>query len=166
MPGLVAVEENIPWQPMKDSKTLRQLQQPAFPSRRKVRTAFDDERKDTMSIDWKIIRCIAALSLILIAGSATATWVAAQDPTATGAVDVSTTVPTAAPVVEEEDDSFDDWGLFGLLGLLGLAGLLRKPKTEVQTVTRTVTEPPVTRTVVEPPITRPVADQPVDRNRP
>jgi MYXO-CTERM domain-containing protein len=25
--------------------------------------------------------------------------------------------------VEEEDDSFDDWGLLGLLGLVGLAGL-------------------------------------------
>src|SRR4051812_3947579 len=25
--------------------------------------------------------------------------------------------------VEEDDDGFDDWGLFGLAGLLGLAGL-------------------------------------------
>lgn len=119
-----------------------------------------------MSIDWKRVRCIVALSLVLVASSVAGTSVSAQDPTATTAGAAPTEVPTAVPVVEEEDDSFDDWGLLGLLGLLGLAGLRRKPKVEVQPVTRTVVEPPVTRTVVEPPITRPVEDQPVDRTRP
>ncbi len=43
-----------------------------------------------------------------------------------------------APVVEEEDGGFDDWGLLGLLGLGGLAGLLKRPEKEVRTVDRVV----------------------------
>ena len=93
-----------------------------------------------MRMTLKSARCIAALSLILVAGSASATSVMAQDPTATVAVEEIVSTP-----VVEEDDSFDDWGLLGLLGLAGLAGLLRKPKTEVQPVTRTVVEPPANR---------------------
>jgi len=112
--------------------------------------------ENTMGIRVQTARCIAVLALLLLAGSLSARSVMGQEPTTTVVVDVSTTVPTTAPVVNDgdDDDSVGVWGLLGLFGLLGLAGLLRKPKTEVQTVTRTVAEPPVTRTVVEPPIDR------------
>lgn len=35
------------------------------------------------------------------------------------------------PVVEEEDEGFDDWGLLGLLGLAGLAGLMKREREPV-----------------------------------
>lgn len=97
-----------------------------------------------MKIGWNTIRIVAILSLLLLVGSVATTSVSAQDPTATSVAETIT--QPIADQVDDKDNGFDDWGLLGLLGLVGLAGLLRKPKTEVQPVTRTVIEPPIDRT--------------------
>ena len=72
-----------------------------------------------------------ALALALLLGVSTVGPVAAQDATVAP-------VTGAAQAVEEETDDGFDWGWLGLIGLAGLAGLMKRPRTEVQTIDRTV----------------------------
>ncbi len=70
--------------------------------------------------------------------------VAAQAPTPTVSVPKTTTAPTTAEPVKQ--DNSGKWGLLGLLGLAGLAGLLKRPHTEVRTVETQRVDPPRDRT--------------------
>ncbi len=67
--------------------------------------------------------------------------VAAQAPTPTVSVPKTTTAPTTAEPVKQ-----DNSGKWGLLGLAGLAGLLKRPHTEVRTVETQRVDPPRDRT--------------------
>ncbi len=67
--------------------------------------------------------------------------VAAQAPTPTVSVPRTTTAPTTAEPVKQ-----DNSGKWGLLGLAGLAGLLKRPHTEVRTVETQRVDPPRDRT--------------------
>jgi len=73
----------------------------------------------------------AALAVALLFGVCAGGPVAAQDATVPP-------VTRAAQAVEEETDDGFDWGWLGLIGLAGLAGLMKRPRTEVQTIDRTV----------------------------
>ncbi len=96
-----------------------------------------------------MVLTVGTLALLMVGMAAFAphfngATVAAQAPTPTVSVPRTTTAPTTAEPVKE--DNSGKWGLLGLLGLAGLAGLRKRPHTDVRTVETQRVEPTRDRT--------------------